>query len=50
MSDVADRTAPAVVTQTVFDGNYRDARAVDGTVYLVMDRSLNLPAGLVPGA
>ncbi len=42
--DVSDRTAPAVVTQTVFDGGYRDARAVDGTVYLVMDRSLNLPA------
>ena len=42
--DVTDRTAPAVVTQTVFDGGYRDARAVDGTVYLVMDRSLNMPA------
>jgi uncharacterized secreted protein with C-terminal beta-propeller domain len=42
--DVTDRTAPTVVTQTVFDGGYRDARAVDGTVYLVMDRNLNLPA------
>lgn len=41
--DVSERSAPAVVTQTVFDGGYRDARAVDGTVYLVMDRSLELP-------
>ena len=41
--DVADRTTPAVVTQTVFDGGYRDSRSVDGTVYLVLDRSLKLP-------
>jgi len=41
--DVTDRTAPSVVTQTVYDGAYRDARAVDGTVYLVMDRALKLP-------
>lgn len=42
--DVTDRTAPTVVTQTVYDGAYRDARAVDGTVYVVMDRGIRLPA------
>ena len=42
--DVSDRTAPAVVTQTVFDGGYQSSRAVDGIVYLVLQRSVNLPA------
>jgi len=42
--DVADRTAPAVVGQTVFDGGYQSSRAVDGVVYVVMERSVNLPA------
>ena len=42
--DLTDRTAPAVTTQTVFDGAYRDSRAVDGNVYLVLDKNLNLPA------
>ncbi len=42
--DLTDRTAPAVAGQTVFDGAYRDSRAVDGNVYLVLDRNLNLPA------
>ena len=42
--DVTDRTAPAVVKQTAFDGSYQSSRAVDGTVYLVLQRSLQLPA------
>lgn len=42
--DLTDRTAPTVAVQTVFDGAYRDSRAVDGNVYLVLDRNLNLPA------
>lgn len=42
--DVTDRTAPAVVTQTTFDGGFQDARAVDGVVYVVLQRGLNLPA------
>ena len=42
--DVSDRTAPAVVSETVFDGGYQSSRAVDGVVYLVLQRSLNLPA------
>ncbi len=42
--DVSDRTAPAVVSQTVFDGAYASSRAVDGVVYVVMQRSVNLPA------
>ena len=41
--DVSDRTTPTVASQTVFDGSYRDARAVDGMVYLVLDRNLTLP-------
>ncbi|WP_313676916.1 beta-propeller domain-containing protein [Mycolicibacterium sp.] len=42
--DVTDRTAPVVVKQTVFDGAYQDSRAVDGVVYVVTQRSVNLPA------
>lgn len=42
--DVADRTTPTVVNQTVFDGGYQSARAVDGVVFLVLSRSANLPA------
>jgi len=42
--DVSDRTAPAIVTQTMFDGGFQDARAVDGVVYVVLQRGLNLPA------
>ena len=41
--DVSDPTAPTLTSQTVFDGAYQDARAVDGNVYLVLDRSINLP-------
>lgn len=44
--DVSDRSAPTVASQTVFDGSYHDARAVDGMVYLVLDRSLTLPQPL----
>ncbi len=44
--DVSDPTAPAATSQTVFDGAYQDARAVDGNVYLVLNRSLNLPQPL----
>jgi len=42
--DVTDRTAPTIVTQTMFDGGFQDARAVDGVVYVVLQRGLNLPA------
>ena len=42
--DVTDRTAPSVVRQTVFDGAYQSSRTVDGVVFLVMQRSVNLPA------
>ena len=42
--DLTDRTAPVVASQTLFDGAYRDSRAVDGNVYLVLDRNVNLPA------
>lgn len=42
--DVTDRTAPAIVTQTLLDGGFQDARAVDGVVYVVLQRGLNLPA------
>ena len=42
--DVADRTAPVIVTQTMFDGGFQDARAVDGVVYVVLQRGLDLPA------
>ncbi len=42
--DITDRSAPVVASQSVFDGSYRDSRAVDGNVYLVLDRNLKLPA------
>lgn len=42
--DVTDRNAPTVVSQTVFDGAYESSRSVDGVVYVVMQRSVNLPA------
>lgn len=42
--DLTDRTAPTVTTQTIFDGAYRDSRAVGGDVYLVLDKNVNLPA------
>ena len=42
--DLTDRTAPVVTAQTVFDGAYRDSRAVSGNVYLVLDKNVNLPA------
>jgi uncharacterized secreted protein with C-terminal beta-propeller domain len=51
--DVTDRAAPVVAAQTVFDGAYRDARAVDGTVYVVLDRGVRPPEPLyteVPAA
>lgn len=44
--DISDRTAPVVAGQTVFDGSYRDARAVNGVVYVVTDRSLKIPEPL----
>ena len=44
--DVSDPAAPVVTSQTVFDGAYQNARAVDGNVYLVLDRSINLPQPL----
>ena len=42
--DVSDRGEPVVVSETVFDGAYQDSRAVDGVVYLVLQRSVDLPA------
>jgi uncharacterized secreted protein with C-terminal beta-propeller domain len=42
--DITDRAAPVVVTQTTFDGDYQSSRSVDGVVYLVLGRSVNLPA------
>ena len=44
--DVSDRSAPTITGQTVFDGSYRDARAVDGVVFVVLDRTLSLPQPL----
>jgi len=44
--DVSDRTAPTVASQTVYDGSLRDARAVDGKVFLVLDRAIDLPEPL----
>ena len=44
--DITDRSAPVIAGQTAFDGSYRDARAVDGMVYLVLDRNLGLPQPL----
>lgn len=41
--DVSDRTAPTVVSQTVFDGAYDSSRSVDGVVYVVMQKSVNVP-------
>lgn len=44
--DVSDRTAPSIVAQTTLDGSFRDARAVDGTVYVVLEDSFHLPEPL----
>ena len=44
--DITDRSTPVIAGQTVFDGSYRDARAVNGMVYLVLDRNPGLPQPL----
>lgn len=44
--DVSDVATPAVTSQTMFDGSFRDARAVDGTVYVVMDTQFKIPPPL----
>ncbi len=44
--DVTDGRAPTIARQTVFDGSYHDARAVDGTVYLVLDTPFKIPPPL----
>lgn len=44
--DVSDRTAPRIVDQTILDGNYRDARAVEGIVYVVIENQFNVPEPL----
>jgi len=44
--DVTDRSAPTVASETVYDGSLHDARAVDGRVYLVLDRAIDLPEPL----
>ena len=41
--DVADRTVPAIVQETQFDGRYVDSRSVNGFVYLVLQQSFMLP-------
>ena len=41
--NVSDRTTPSIVNQTTLDGSFRDARAVAGTVYVVLENSFNLP-------
>ena len=41
--DVSDRSAPSIASQTTLDGNFRDARAVAGTVYVVLENSFHLP-------
>ena len=44
--NVSDRTAPSIANQTTLDGSFRDARAVAGTVYVVLENSFNLPEPL----
>lgn len=41
--DVTDRSAPTVVSQTLFDGLYQSSRSVDGVAYLVLQRSVSPP-------
>lgn len=41
--DVSDRSAPTVASETLYDGSLHDARAIDGKVYLVLDRAIDLP-------
>ncbi len=48
--DVSDRSAPSIASQTTLDGDFRDARAVNGTVYVVLENSFNLPAPLYTDA
>lgn len=48
--DVSDRSAPSIASQTTLDGNFRDARAVNGTVYVVLESSFNLPEPLYTDA
>ncbi len=48
--DVSDRSAPSIASQTTLDGNFRDARAVNGTVYVVLENSFNLPEPLYTDA
>lgn len=48
--DVSDRSAPSIASQTTLDGNFREARAVNGTVYVVLETSFNLPEPLYTDA
>ena len=41
--DLTDRTAPTVVEKTKFDGAYKDSRAINGFVYLVLQEEFVLP-------
>ena len=41
--DVTDRTAPAIVQETQFEGRYVDSRSVNGFVYLVLQQPFMLP-------
>jgi uncharacterized secreted protein with C-terminal beta-propeller domain len=41
--DVSDRAAPTVVSETRFDGNFQDARAVGDSLYVVTTDNFGLP-------
>ncbi|MBC7820146.1 MAG: beta-propeller domain-containing protein, partial [Planctomycetaceae bacterium] len=48
--DGSGRTAPEVVDQLRLDSSFRDARAVDGIVYVVLENQFNLPEPLFTDA
>ncbi len=41
--NVADRTAPAVISTTTFDGSVSDTRQVDSRMFMVINNDLNVP-------
>jgi hypothetical protein len=45
--DISDRAAPALVSQTDFDGYLFEARRIDGRIYLTLASDLEAPAPLV---
>ena len=42
--DIADRTAPALLTTTEFDGALVDSRAVGDSIYVITSNDIGLPA------